>query len=400
MDDDILKEFVNESREHLSTIEADLLTIEEGGANIDEALVNKVFRAAHSIKGGSGFFGLVKVKELAHKAETVLDMLRSRKMAPNSEIINVLLNAFDKLREMINNTAASETADISDLAASLGGLAAAYMPDEHKGSLKATVSLPLKNGGEIALPAMDFERVKRSAQYIYHVEYDLIHDVEQKGKNVLGLFNDLDGTGEVLDCMLDIAAVGTLGDEIGNSLPLRLIFATVMEQALIDDLLGVPLDKVQILYSPVAARPAKAAAPAPSPLPEVAPPAAAPSPAADKKESTAHPPANDGKTTADDTLRVNVGLLETLMNLAGELVLGRNQLHAAIGAGNTENLSVADQRLNQVTSELQDAIMRTRLQPSETCSRNFRGWCATSRQRCTRKSSLTYRARTWRLTGA
>ena len=76
-DDDLLKEFVNESREHLATIEADLLTIEEGSADIDEQLVNKISRAAHSIKGGSGFFGLERVKELAHKAETVLDMLRT-----------------------------------------------------------------------------------------------------------------------------------------------------------------------------------------------------------------------------------------------------------------------------------------------------------------------------------
>ena len=93
LDDELLGEFINESREHLTTIEADLLAIEEGGANIDAELVNKVFRAAHSIKGASGFFGLTKVKELAHKAETVLDMMRSKKMTPNAEITNLLLAA-------------------------------------------------------------------------------------------------------------------------------------------------------------------------------------------------------------------------------------------------------------------------------------------------------------------
>ena len=102
MADELLAEFINESREHLATIEADLLTIEEGGADIDEDLVNKVFRAAHSIKGASGFLGLTKVKELSHRAETVLDMLRSRTMVPNAEITNVLLMSFDCLRDMIN----------------------------------------------------------------------------------------------------------------------------------------------------------------------------------------------------------------------------------------------------------------------------------------------------------
>src|SRR5579875_3068140 len=100
-DDELLAEFVNESREHLTTIEADLLAIEQGGNSIDAELVNKVFRAAHSIKGASGYFGLTRVKELAHRAETILDMIRSRKMAPNAEITNLLLTAFDQLRVMI-----------------------------------------------------------------------------------------------------------------------------------------------------------------------------------------------------------------------------------------------------------------------------------------------------------
>jgi two-component system chemotaxis sensor kinase CheA len=66
---------------------------------------------------------------------------------------------------------------------------------------------------------------------------------------------------------------------------------------------------------------------------------------------------------ADETLRVNVGLLETLMNLAGELVLSRNQLRAAVAQNNQLLLNTANQRVNQVTSELQDVIMQTRLQP-------------------------------------
>ena len=141
MADELLQEFINESREHLATIESDLLTIEDGGADVDEQLVNKVFRAAHSIKGGSAFFGLNQVKELAHKAETVLDMLRAGKMTPSAELTNVLLAAFDKLREMINHPETQAQADIADLLVSLSGLASSYLPSEQKASHTQQVTL-------------------------------------------------------------------------------------------------------------------------------------------------------------------------------------------------------------------------------------------------------------------
>src|SRR5450755_129536 len=95
VEDDLVLEYLAESREHLATIETDLLTIEQSGAEIDEQLVNRVFRAAHSIKGGAGFFDLNKIRELAHKTENALDLIRSRQMIPTPEAVSILLMAFD-----------------------------------------------------------------------------------------------------------------------------------------------------------------------------------------------------------------------------------------------------------------------------------------------------------------
>jgi len=61
--------FIDESLEHLSDIENELLAIEQGGADIDENLVNKVYRAAHSMKGGAGFMGLANIKNLTHEMD-------------------------------------------------------------------------------------------------------------------------------------------------------------------------------------------------------------------------------------------------------------------------------------------------------------------------------------------
>ncbi len=122
-DDEILQGFIEESLEHLADIENDLLAIEEAGANIDEDLVNKVFRAAHSIKGGAGFMGLTTIQDLSHAAENVLGMIRSKKLIPTPEIINVLLIAADQLQSMIEDVQNSNEVDISSHLTPLNAIA-------------------------------------------------------------------------------------------------------------------------------------------------------------------------------------------------------------------------------------------------------------------------------------
>lgn len=89
------------------------------------------------------------------------------------------------------------------------------------------MSFPTRAGGApVLLPLLDFQRVKGAGQCVYCVHYDLIHDIEKKGLNILQLFRELAESGEVLDCALDFEAAGTLDGPIGNQLPLRLIFST------------------------------------------------------------------------------------------------------------------------------------------------------------------------------
>ena len=250
-DDEILQGFIEESLEHLADIENDLLEIEENGADINEDLVNKVFRAAHSIKGGAGFMGLTVIQDLSHVTENVLGLIRSGKLIPTPEIINVLLQASDKLNTMIEDISNSNEYDI----------------EEHLIPLNA-------------------------------------------------IFN-----GEALQPETE---------------------SSPSEDAPV----AVEQEPEVITPPPAPDPPLQAAAPAPSE--KTAPPAV--------KKSAA-------KVKVDTSIRVHVSLLDSLMTLAGELVLSRNQLLQTIASNDVRNAESVGQRIDLITSELQEAIMLTRMQP-------------------------------------
>jgi len=387
--DELLKEFLAETNEQLAGIESDLLTIEEGGENINEELVNKVFRAAHSIKGGSSLFGLKKIQELAHKTESVLDLIRSRVIRPNPEVVNILLISFDKLKELLNNVMASNEMDISENLVALTGLATSFLPQNEKGFFHKQGVVKLPPGASVNVSEMDLELARKNGHYVYFVEYDLIKDIDMLDKNILDVVRLLIAFGKVLDAQVNTDAIGTLEEEPSGIIPLHVLFSTEVGPDEIEMVLELPKERIKLIASPPKDLPA-----APPPI-QIAGLSPLPAPAADKsvatsaatgkapvgnaegekaKTPTSGEPAKKSASdqsgqaatagsVADATLRVSVEVLETLMNLAGELVLSRNQLREALSTNDMRGVNAGSQRVSLVTSELQEAIMQTRMQP-------------------------------------
>jgi two-component system chemotaxis sensor kinase CheA len=275
MDDnlsEVIGDFVAESREHLADIESELLAIEESGASVDLDLVNRVFRAIHSVKGTSGFLGLTVIGVLSHALENVLDLIRKEKLVPNSAIVEVLLRAADTLRSMIEDVHHSNDVDVSDHLVRLEAVAAG----------------------------------------------------------------------------VDLTALPAPASASAQTAPSR----------------GI--------VEPVAT--ATPHAPEPSPARS----------ASDRK----HEPQR-GETS----IRVPVGVLDRLMNLAGELVLSRNQLLQAIGSQNTAGVEKVGGRVNQVTTELQEAIMQTRMQPVANVFAKFPRVVRDLAQKLGKKCDLTIEGR-------
>ena len=92
--------FIEESDEGLDVLESGLLALDSGSA--DDEVIHAVFRAAHSIKGGAGTFGLNEIAGFTHVMETLLDEMRDGRRAISKQGINILLNSVDVLRELMD----------------------------------------------------------------------------------------------------------------------------------------------------------------------------------------------------------------------------------------------------------------------------------------------------------
>jgi two-component system chemotaxis sensor kinase CheA len=101
--------FFEESFEGLDTMEAGLLSLSEGRADADT--INTIFRATHSIKGGSATFGFSAVAKFTHVMETLLDEMRGERIAPSETTVNVLLRSVDCLRAMLEAVKSNTTFD-------------------------------------------------------------------------------------------------------------------------------------------------------------------------------------------------------------------------------------------------------------------------------------------------
>ncbi len=97
---DFLEFFLLDSQEQIEKLGTGLLQLEKDGENI--ALINELFRSAHSLKGASGTMGYTPIVELTHNAEDLLDKLRVGRIQVTNEIIDVLLAVTDKVKLMLD----------------------------------------------------------------------------------------------------------------------------------------------------------------------------------------------------------------------------------------------------------------------------------------------------------
>jgi len=310
--DEDLKEFLIESNENLANLDREIVELERTPE--DQSLISAVFRTIHTIKGTCGFFDFNCLGSVAHIAENILCQVREEHRPLTPELISLILEAVDKIKAFlvrIEESGKEGEDDAEELRARLNEAHRAFV--EQKSGAKPAAAAPETH------PAPEEEEPLEAS-------------------------DDLD---------TDEPTVTQIASPAPSPAPAVPMAAAPQ----------APPEPVAVRVEPPAREPAPVEAKV---IPEVtpAPPAEPPEPSADLK-ADGDKKASDKKSdvhVAESTIRVDVGLLNKLMNLVGELVLARNQLVQETAALNPTLLKTS-QRLNLITSELQEGVMKTRMQP-------------------------------------
>lgn len=297
--DEIVTEFLVESYENLDQLDKDLLELEESPN--DKAKLSSVFRSIHTIKGTSGFLAYPKLEKVAHVGENLLVKLRDGELLLNSEITSGLLSMVDAIRSML-----------------------------------CSIEAGSGEGEETFAPLIaELERLK-SAESGEVAAADGVQPTEIPVEDV----------------------VEELRSSEPEDSPAPVVDTPTAE--------AISADAKPQTPEPAAQKPAelevvpKAAAEPTSPKPKAV--AASPKPSdATSAEGKDKPAVANGIT--ESTIRIEVGLLDKLMNLVGELVLARNEIMQCGEKSEDTALAAASQRVNLITTELQEGVMKTRMQP-------------------------------------
>lgn len=410
-DKELIAEFVIESQEGLAHVERQMLAIEAAGAQVDIDQVNAVFRTMHSIKGAAGFLGLEQIGNLAHRLEELLNHMRNRDVIATSEMVTTMLSAADCIKDLLDSVDTSNEADISGHLQQLGN----FLPTDNSGTQEplAPACEPTTCVPPIAATTPDVESILLT-DAVREFLIECYENLEQMDRDLLALEQDPNSTQLLRGIFrtmhtikggagflglggleqLAHAAENLLGKLRDNTLTLTAEITSALLEAVdvcncglhavenpaesaafqpaavIDRLNGVLLGKLTSTVTPASAppnapaqrpagiSPAVALKPA-TPVAELSPGKAEPAPA---PAQIAAPDAA-GDKLQDTTIRVDVALLDKLMTRVGELVLARNQiLQRTSGLEDAEFVRTA-QRLNLITTELQEGVMKTRMQP-------------------------------------
>ncbi|BBN60235.1 chemotaxis protein CheA [Hydrogenovibrio marinus] len=362
--------YLEESFEGLDVMEAGLLELPPGEP--DNEKINEIFRAAHSIKGGSGTFGFTEIIDFTHVLETLLDEMRDGRRQVTQEANDVMLQAVDVLRDMMTRLQNHETID-----------------EERAAEVQAELEriLGTSSDGSSAEPtqaaASEPVTVQEAGQGTWKLELIPETELLQTGNEPIRIFRELETLGS-LNAIVDDSSLPDINDLDPEKLYLKWTLELSGDNIQEDDIREVfewiDGDGAEIKYH----KPASTAAvsePDVSAVAEVAvtqEPALSAAPVPKAETTPAAAPTAKKATAAkavapkqDSSIRVDLSKIDQMVNLVGELVITQSMLsqfgeQAEQGGDNTEWIDKLKEGLTHLerhTRDLQESVMNIRMLP-------------------------------------
>lgn len=360
--------FFEESREGLEVMEAGLLDLEAGRGSADT--INAVFRAAHSIKGGSATFGFSKVADLTHVLETLLDELRAGKRPLTSDAMDAMLASVDVLRGLLK-AAEAGVPPADDGAGSVAQLNAVL-------SGRNTIAVAAKAAPVAAKP--------RTAQP-FSIVFAPKPSMFMSGNDPLRILRELAELGP-LKAECDVSALPAFAalDPTQSALRWTLGLPAEVSEAAIKDAFawvedecelvingqsaGTPVELAASALEPVAVEPAAVEPPATTGIA----PGAAGNASAPVATTSATPGAGASGAGDEASIRVQSSKVDLLINLVGELVITQamlKQVGGGVEGPLAERLMAGLETLERNTRDLQEAVIGVRMLPVDAVFKRF-----------------------------
>ena len=363
-DEEILQDFLVEAGEILEQLSEQLVELENDVDNAD--LLNAIFRGFHTVKGGAGFLALNELVDVCHGAENIFDLLRTGQRTVNADLMDTILSALDTVNDMfalVQNREPLVPAE-AELLAELHRLS---QPE----GKEAVAPAPVAAAPEVSNPIAASETSSDPVGDMSEDEFErLLDELHGSGSPSAASVPDPtpvsaesgnDISDDEFESLLDeLHGQGAFSANVNNA-PTSVTNSSPDEinddefESLLDELHGKgnapKLSETQV-PEPSAQTPAPKAAAPKAPVAKIEPKA----PAAKK---AAQPSTPQGETT----VRVDTKRLDKIMNMVGELVLVRNRLTSLGLVSDDEDLTKAVSNLDAVTTDLQGAVMKTRMQP-------------------------------------
>ena len=361
--------FLEESREHLQTLNSCLLDLEHNPENL--SVLNEIFRSAHTIKGMSATMGFTKIAELTHEMENVLDLLRKNQLEPSEDIVDTIFKCVDTLEQMVESVASGADIDIdvSDLIAKLLSIAKGDVVAETTAKTVATKETVAETStsGKSQMDLSDMEvsiiaNAQKDGLQTLEIKVSLTDSCVLKSARAYMVMNNLDELGEVIKA---IPSTDDLEQEKFEK-SFQVLVVTDEKVARVESsLMSISeVETVEIVVIDAQNQISKE-----QEIKEVAVKVEQVS-TDEKKEIKAEPNKNnvqannvDKKIKSGQSVRVDIDKLDSLLNLVGELVINKTRLEQIGITHRLTELVETIEQMDRVTTDLQSVVMKVRMVP-------------------------------------